>query len=80
MDGAILTASDAVSCALFCVVADFCADGRERVIVEEFFSCLHEFVLLEELDYLGNWCVYRAAFLAHGFLAVEAAFSLCNYV
>ena len=77
---AVLAASYAVSGALFCVVADFGADGRERVIAEEYFSGFHEFVLLEELDDLRNWSVYRTSFLTHGFFAVQAAFSFGNYV
>lgn len=71
---AVFSAADAVSCALFSVVADFGADGRERVVAEEDLSGLHEFVLFEELDDLRNGCVNRAAFLAQRFFAVEAAF------
>ena len=80
MYGAVFAASDAMTGALLGVVADFGADGGERVILEENFSGLHQFMLLEELDDLRNWCVNWAAFLTHGLFAVEAAFSFGNYV
>ena len=80
MYGAVFAASDAVSGALFSLVADFGADCGERVILEENLTCFHELMLFEELDDLRNWCVNWAAFLTHGFFAVEATFGFGNYV
>ncbi len=80
MYGAIFAASDAMTGALFSVVADFGADGGQWIIAEKYFSCFHEFVLFEELYDLRNGSVYRAAFLTHGFFAVEASFGFGNYV
>ena len=77
---AVFSASDAVSGALFSVVADFRADSRERVIAEEYFSCFHEFVLFEELDDFRYRRVYGTSFLTHWTFAVQAAFGFSNYV
>lgn len=80
MYGAVFAAAYAMSCALFGVIADLRADSRERVILEEYLSGLHEFMLFEELYYFWYRRVNGAAFLAHGLFAVKAAFSFCYYM
>ena len=81
MYGAVFAASDAVSGALFSVVADFGAYCGERVILEENLSSFHELMLFEELDDLRNWCMNWAAFLTHGFLQLRqrsASVTMCK--
>ena len=76
VDRGILDAADAAARALLFVVADDRADSGHGVVLEELLPRLHQPPLLEHLDDHGDGRMDRAALLAAGILAVEAAVRL----
>ena len=70
MNGGAFLAQHAMPRALLLVVADQGANCGQGIVLKENLPCLGEFILFEQLDYLGDWRVDGAALLTHGLFAV----------
>ena len=80
MNRSFLDAADAMALALVFMIADQGADRGQGIVLKEHPARVVEAAGLQEADHLGNIGMNRAAFLAAGLLAAQAAVGFFHHM